>query len=124
MTLIRLCCAVPSHVSRVRLFATPWTIALQAPLSMGFSRQEYWSGLPFPSPLIWLGLCKYLFSKIKQRWIANITNYSSVPDSSCDCGNGFYVSFIHLPSSAACWCLSLGLMSALELLSLAAPEAC
>ena len=31
-------------------FVTPWTIALQAPLSMGFSRQEYWSGLPFPSP--------------------------------------------------------------------------
>ena len=30
-------------------FATPWTVALQAPLSMGFSRQEYWSGLPFPS---------------------------------------------------------------------------
>ena len=36
--------------SRVCLFATPWTIAYQAPLSMGFSRQEYWSGLPFPSP--------------------------------------------------------------------------
>ena len=36
--------------SRVRLFATPWTIAYQAPPSMGFSRQEYWSGLPFPSP--------------------------------------------------------------------------
>ena len=34
----------------VRLFATPWTIARQAPLSMGFPRQEYWSGLPFPSP--------------------------------------------------------------------------
>ena len=34
----------------VRLFATPWTVAYQAPLSMGFSRQEYWSGLPFPSP--------------------------------------------------------------------------
>ena len=31
-------------------FATPWTIALQAPLSMEFSRQEYWNGLPFPSP--------------------------------------------------------------------------
>ena len=30
--------------------ATPWTIACQAPLSMGFSRQEYWNGLPFPSP--------------------------------------------------------------------------
>ena len=37
-------------LSRVRLFATPWTVALQAPLSMGFFRQEYWSGLPFPSP--------------------------------------------------------------------------
>ena len=37
-------------LSRVRLFANPWTVAYQAPLSMGFSRQEYWSGLPFPSP--------------------------------------------------------------------------
>ena len=37
-------------LSRVRLFATPWTVAHQAPLSMGFSRQEYWSGLLFPSP--------------------------------------------------------------------------
>ena len=37
-------------LSRVRLFATPWTVAHQAPLSMGFSGQEYWSGLPFPSP--------------------------------------------------------------------------
>ena len=36
-------------VSRVQLFATLWTIASQAPLSMGFSRQEYWGGLPFPS---------------------------------------------------------------------------
>ena len=34
----------------VRLFDTPWTVAYQAPPSMGFSRQEYWSGLPFPSP--------------------------------------------------------------------------
>ena len=34
----------------VRLFATPWTAAHQAPLSMGFSRQEYWSGVPLPSP--------------------------------------------------------------------------
>ena len=37
-------------LSRVRLFVTPWTVAYQASLSMGFSRQEYWSGLPFPSP--------------------------------------------------------------------------
>ena len=37
-------------LSHVRLFVTPWTVAYQAPPSMGFSRQEYWSGLPFPSP--------------------------------------------------------------------------
>ena len=37
-------------LSRVRLFVTPWTIAYQAPPSMGFSRQECWSGLSFPSP--------------------------------------------------------------------------
>ena len=37
-------------LSCVRLFATPWTIAYQTPPSMGFSRQEYWSGLPFPPP--------------------------------------------------------------------------
>ena len=39
-----------SHFSRVQLCATPWTVAHQAPLYMGFSRQEYWSGLPFLSP--------------------------------------------------------------------------
>ena len=37
-------------LSHVRLFVTPWTVARQAPLSMEFSRQEYWSGLPFPFP--------------------------------------------------------------------------
>ena len=37
-------------LSHVQLFVTPWTVARQATLSMGFSRQEYWSGLPFPSP--------------------------------------------------------------------------
>ena len=40
-----------SRFSRVRLCATPWTAAYQASLSMGFSRQEHWSGLPFPSPM-------------------------------------------------------------------------
>ena len=38
-----------SSLSRVRLFVTPWTEAYEAPPSMGFSRQEYWSGVPFPS---------------------------------------------------------------------------
>ena len=39
-----------AHFSHVQLFATLWTLTLQAPLSMGFSRQEYWSGLPCPLP--------------------------------------------------------------------------
>ena len=43
-------CCVLSHLSCVRLFATPWTVACQAPLSMRFFRQEYWNGLPFPTP--------------------------------------------------------------------------
>ena len=41
---------VPSPFSHVRLFVTPRTVALQVPLSMGFSGQEYWSGFPFPLP--------------------------------------------------------------------------
>ena len=41
---------LPVNFSHVWLFATPWTLAHQAPLSLEFSRQEYWSGLPFPSP--------------------------------------------------------------------------
>ena len=41
---------VLSHCSHVRFFVIPWTVAHQAPLSMGFSRQEYWSGLPCPPP--------------------------------------------------------------------------
>ena len=44
---------MPQHclvLSLVQLFATPWTGTCQAPLLMGFSRQKYWSGLPFPSP--------------------------------------------------------------------------
>ena len=40
-----------SEFARVQLFKTPWTAAYQATLSMGFSRQEYWSGVPLPSPM-------------------------------------------------------------------------
>ena len=50
-------------LSRVRLSATPWTAAYQAPQSTGFSRQEYWSGVPSPSPygqLSWVNTCKVL----------------------------------------------------------------
>ena len=47
---LNLCAGGLATLSRVWLFATPWTIALQAPLSMGFPRQGYWNGLPFSSP--------------------------------------------------------------------------
>ena len=47
---MRSCACVLSRFSRVPLYATPWTVAHQAPLSMGFSRQEYWCGLPCPPP--------------------------------------------------------------------------
>ena len=45
-----MCACVPNHFSYVRLFATLWTVARQTLLSMGFSRPEYWSGLPCPPP--------------------------------------------------------------------------
>ena len=48
-------------LSHARLLATPWTTAYQAPPSMGFSRQEYWSGVPLPSPLLSLSLYIYIF---------------------------------------------------------------
>ena len=47
LSVIQRVCMI-SHFSRVQLFVTPWTVARQAPLSVGFSRQEYWSGLPCP----------------------------------------------------------------------------
>ena len=50
-------------LSRVPLLATPWTAAFQAPLSMGFSRQEYWSGVPLPSlELPWFASIQLVFA--------------------------------------------------------------
>ena len=51
-------------LSRVRLLATPWTAAYQAPPSIGFSRQEYWSGVPLPSPIE--GVCVYLNKGVRE----------------------------------------------------------
>ena len=47
-------CVCVQSLSHVRLFVTPWTVVHQAPLSMGFSRQDHWSGLPFPLPGIFI----------------------------------------------------------------------
>ena len=53
-----MCCVVLSHFSHVQLFATSWAIAHQASVSLGFSRQEYWSGVAIPPPedLSYLGI--------------------------------------------------------------------
>ena len=64
-------------LSRVRLLATPWTAAHQASPSMGFSRQEYWSGLPLPSPKCWLKPFK-----IKNLLIMKTIPVFSVPSKS------------------------------------------
>ena len=54
-------------LSSVRLLATPWTAAYQAPLSMGFSRQEYWSGVPLPSPISSIDYNKYPNFKVSKH---------------------------------------------------------
>ena len=54
-------CVKVKSLSPVRLFVTPWTAAYQAPPSMGFSRQEYWSGVPLPSPLSHAERSKYCY---------------------------------------------------------------
>ena len=57
-----------SHFSCVRLCATPETAAHQAPLSLGFSRQEHWSGLPFPSPMHESEKRKWSRSVVSDSW--------------------------------------------------------
>ena len=72
---------LPSRFSHVQLYATPWTAAYQASPSMGFSRQEHWSGLPFPSPrcedeAMWNKILSYvdihvwLCTSFSTEWIA------------------------------------------------------
>ena len=58
-------------LSRVQLLATPWTAAYQAPPSMVFARQEYWSGVPLPSPTLGLDPCKDQKKKKKMEEIYN-----------------------------------------------------
>ena len=91
------CACVFSYFSHVWLWATLWTVACQAPLSMGFSRQEYWSGLPCPPqgifptqrsnpwPLLHLLQCR----RILYHWATQEAQVTSVkPDSLWPCGRG------------------------------------
>ena len=63
-------------LSHVQLLATPWTAAYQAPPPMGFARQEYWSGVPLPSPIYTLLYIKQITNKDLLQSIGNSTQYS------------------------------------------------
>ena len=65
-------------LSRVRLLATPWTAAYQAPPSMGFSRQEYWSGVPLPSPNMLSSLVITFLPRSKRLLILWLESLSAV----------------------------------------------
>ena len=64
-------------LSRVRLFETPWTAAHQAPPSVGFSRQEYWSGVPLPSPVSVLGLLIMNYRRLGAYSSRNLFSHAS-----------------------------------------------
>ena len=75
-----LCSLLLSHFSHVRLCLTPWMAAHQAPLSLGFSRQKYWSGLPFPSPLLLFIWChNFIVIKLSLRWTIRCPPPTSFP---------------------------------------------
>ena len=70
-------------LSRVRLFATPWTAAYQAPPSMGFSGQEYWSGVPLPSPCLWIESYYFPSPSTNGRLIFTFSISTSVSPPQC-----------------------------------------
>ena len=103
-------------LSRAQLLATPWTAAYQAPLSLGFSRQEYWSGVPLPSPLILLKYYKSLFESTFFV-IKRLKNSKHAPpfiriSHSCCCFLNRYLGFLKHPlrrkqEKAQCWDLKI-----------------
>ena len=80
------CVCVLSHFRHVWLFVTTWTVTHQAPLSMGFSKQEYWSGLPCPPPGIFLtqGSILHLMWLLHCRWILYHWSPGEAPISHID----------------------------------------
>ena len=77
-------------LSHIWLFATPWTVAHQAPPSMGFSRQEYWSGLPLPSPSsafskTSLNIWKFMVHVLLKPGLENFEHYFTSVWDECNC---------------------------------------
>ena len=94
-------------LSRVRLPATPWTAAYQAPPSMGFSRQEYWSGVPSPSPVVKLGLQITVFCVYREHVLGTINLLSSLSRTWISC---YHIFFIVL-GQVLCFCLIVLLLN-------------
>ena len=92
-------------LSRVRLFATPWNVAFQAPLSMGFSRQEYWSGLPHPPsghlPNRGIKLASLVSPELAGRFCTTITTWKALDLAKCVfvCGGWWWCKIMCLPHS-------------------------
>ena len=100
-------------LSRVRLVATPWTAAYQTPRSMGFSRQEYWTGLPLPSPNIlrisshmFCVMCyiSYLIPKKSKRTLLDIQKFKTTESRSSDIWASLVAQMVkNLPSTEEIW---------------------
>ena len=88
-------------LSHVQLLATPWTAAHQAPLSMGFFRQEYWSGVPLPSPPIPLGF--NLKSSSASWWLFLHPDHQDRGDISCYSLSLPDLSFSFFPKNLKCF---------------------
>ena len=93
-----------NSLSRVRLITTPWTAAYQAPPSMGFSRQEYWSGVPLPSPKVESLACinaktnvgfRHSYIRALVQFLGNL--------STLFCQVGFILGQKFLMVTEACW---------------------
>ena len=82
-------------LSRVQLLATPWTAAYQAPPSMGFSRQEYWSGVPLPSPQYVASVLHYDKSYIIER-VTGLWVQFSDREMALRCFSGYHLTYFTL----------------------------
>jgi len=92
-------------LSRVRLFATPWTAAHQAPLSMGFSRQEYWSGVPSPSPIniLYISISIYGGLILKQFRVRNADSLHSWKSKyNYSCPSIYSIPLLHIKLTMNC----------------------
>ena len=87
--------------------ATPWTAAYQAPPSMGFSRQEYWSGVPSPSPVVKLGLQITVFCVYREHVLGTINLLSSLSRTWISCYRIFFI----VLGQVLCFCLIVLLLN-------------